>query len=231
VKRTRRSMKGKVPVSRDYIEGLLDRVNGLDYGVKIGGHGLDPETQRLRNKALIGFLYLSARRISEVVGLRDSGSATRQAQRLPGVMLEDIRYDTQAGRPVMIISCRILKKAKPEFGDVVIDLKEEPFIGWIEKWIKYQTGAGENKLFPLARSRAYQILKQIDPAIVGPHWFRHARCSHLVSEGGLDAYQLTERVGFWADIGPSVAYVHGSVDVYLDAAERARKKRGVSNEI
>jgi hypothetical protein len=218
-------MKGKVPVSRGFIEALLDRVNGLDYGVQVGGHGLDPEIQRTRNKALIGFLYLSARRISEVVGFSGPSLAKRPPVMLPGIMLEDIRYDTQAGRPVMIISCRILKKAKPEFGDVVIDLKEEPFIGWIRRWIKYQTGAGENKLFPLARSRVYQILKQIDPAIVGPHWFRHARCSHLVSEGGLDAYQLTERVGFWADIGPSVAYVHGSVDVYLDAAEKARKSR------
>lgn len=225
MKSTRRSMKRKAPVSRGYIEGLLDRVNELDYGVQVGGHGLSPEIQRLRNKALIGFLYLSARRISEVVGLLDPGSATRLSQRLPGVMLEDIKYDTLSGHPVMIVNCRILKKANPEYGDVIIDLREKPFIGWIEKWIKYQTRVGENKLFPLARSRAYQILKQIDPAIVGPHWFRHARCSHLVSEGGLDAYQLAERVGFWTSIEPSVAYVHGSVDVYLNAAEKARKSR------
>lgn len=215
-------MRRAVPVSRAYIEALLPRVDALDYGVSVRG-GLDPASQRLRNKALIAFLYLSARRISEVVGLVSHPSADAPLERLPGVMLKDIRYDTLAGRPVMIVRCRILKKRKPEYGEVIIDLDEAPFIHWVKLWVKHQEAAGEPSLFPMSRSRAYQILQQIDPAIVGPHWFRHARCSHL-ADSGLDVYQLTERVGFWNNITPSINYVHGRVTTYLDALAKAREE-------
>ena len=213
-------MKRKAPPSREYLEGVLDRVNTMDYGVAIGG-GLSVEEQRLRNKALIAFLYLSARRISEVVGLVSHSSAHTPPERLPGIMLKDIRHDTLEGVPVMIVNCRILKKHKPEYGEVIIALAEAPFIEWLQLWITHQREAGEDKLFPISRVRAYQIIQQIDPSIVGPHWFRHARCSHLV-DGGLDAYQLAERVGFWASIAPSISYVHGRVSTYLDASAKAR---------
>jgi len=46
------------------------------------------------------------------------------------------------------------------------------------------------------------------------------RLSHLAET--LGPYQLNERIGFWENIDPAVAYVHGRVSDYLEACEKAR---------
>lgn len=80
----RRSMKDVAPVSRDYIRMLVDKFDTIQYGESIRG-GLSPEEQRHRNKALTSLLYLSARRVSEIVGRKYKGDIHK------GVMLSDFR--------------------------------------------------------------------------------------------------------------------------------------------
>jgi len=215
--RKRRSMEGTVPVSRRYLINLLDKVDRQEYGTRIGG-GLNPNEQRLRNKALISLLYLSARRISEVVGLRRGGETIYK-----GVRLSDIDLDGEldSGEKVINITFQIIKKKKPKVIEFPLDYEDEPFITHILSWINHQKKAGEDKLFPLTQARSYQILQNLDPRIVGNHWFRHQRLSHLART--LNPYQLRERVGHWESIEPAVAYVHGRIADYMKAVKEARK--------
>jgi hypothetical protein len=174
-----------------------------------------------QNKSLISLLYLSARRISEIVGRKYKGFIYE------GVKLKDFREDTLESRDVLIMNCLILKKwhrktDEPKIirKDVIMDMGDAPFIEHILTWREHQQEAAKEKFMPITRSRAYQILQQIDQRIVGPHWFRHMRLSHLAET--LSPYQLNERIGFWESIDPAVAYVHGRVSDYLEACEKAR---------
>jgi hypothetical protein len=216
----RRKMEGYAPVSRDFIRILVDKVDGIDYGNSMI-RDLSPEEQKLRNKALISILYLGARRISEIVGRSYKGDIYE------GIKLTDFSFTTLEGREVMFIRCRILKKwrrkeDKPKLfeADVILDMKDAPFISHILAWLDHQKEKGEEKYMVINRSRAYQILHQIDSRIVGPHWFRHMRLTHLAEH--LNPYQLKQRIGFWESIDPAVAYVHGRVGDYLEAVEYAR---------
>ena len=224
-RRPRRKMRGLAPVSRDYIRMLLDKIDTIQYGEALGG--LSVAEQRLRNKALVSLLYLSARRISEVVGRTYKGDVCK------GLFLEDFRKDTLDGGRVQIISFRILKKWKRKvdqprivYADVIIDMNDKPFIEYIRRWWNHLYDLRQNvrqKYMPISRSRAYQIVREIDDRIIGPHWFRHQRLSHLAET--LSPFQLNERIGFWESIDPAIAYVHGSVGKYLDACKKARRRK------
>jgi len=166
-------------------------------------------------------LYLSARRISEIVGRRYKGFTSE------GVLIKDFREDTLEGKEVLIMNCLILKKWKRKEDeprivrkDVIMDMSDAPFIEYIQAWRDHKEEKGKVKFMCITRSRAYQILKQIEPRIVGPHWFRHMRLSHLAET--LSPYQLNERIGFWESIDPAMAYIHGRVGEYLEACEKAR---------
>jgi hypothetical protein len=204
----------------EWVLGVSKKKIKKGYGESICG-GLSPEEQRQRNKALTSLLYLSARRVSEIVGRKYKDYV------YDGVMLSDFREDILDGQDVLIMNCRILKKwnrkkdvAKIHYGDVIMDMADEPFIGHILSWLERQKEEGEIKYVSLGRNRVYKILHELSPKIVGPHWLRHMRLTHLAET--LDIYELKSRIGFWESIDPAVAYVHGRVGKYLDACKAAR---------
>ena len=219
-------MRGTIPVSRAYIVSTVRRIDSIPYKTRVGG-GLEPEIQRLRNKGLVSFLYLSARRVSEFTGriLRDSNGNVIDHWR--GLYHSDIRYDKFRGRDTMITSFRILKKGTIKFGirdqrgEVALSLDDEPFIRCIQNWLEYSEPMG-GRVFQLTPYGIYQIIQRIDPKIVGPHWFRHMRLSHLAET--LNPYQLNERIGHWESLDPALSYVHGRLEDYFDAVDQARLK-------
>jgi len=200
----------------------VDKFDVLKYGYSIKG-GLSEKQQRQRNKALVSLLYLSARRVSEIVGRSYKGDV------YDGVIVKNFRFGKLEGVDVLIMNCRILKKWKQKvdtargvYADVIMDIADDPFISHVLDWLDHQKADGTDvKYMPISRSRVYQILQKLDPRIVGPHWFRHQRLSHLAEY--LNPYQLKERIGFWEKIDPAVAYVHGRVSQYLEAIKNARK--------
>lgn len=225
--RRRRSMKGIAPVSRDYIEGIVEKVDNMNYGHPFAFGDCTPEEQKMRNKALVSLLYLSARRISEIVG------RTYKGYTYEGVKVKDFREGTIKGKDVLIMSCEIIKKwravekgsveRKPlgQKRDVVMLMDEEPFITHILTWLDHQSKYGdETKYMQISSTRAYQILHDLDPQIIGNHWFRHMRLTHLAET--LNPYQLTEQIGFWEKIDPSMAYIHGRAEDYFEACRKAR---------
>lgn len=227
----RRSMEGTAPVSRNHIKYLVRKIDGMNYGMPFARGDCSPSEQKLRNKALASLLYLSARRISEIVG------RTYKGYTYEGVLVRDFREEEYEGEEVLIMNCEILKKWRQiEVGsterkplekryDVVMLMDEEPFMTHILAWLDHQKRYGEEtKYMPISSTRAYQILQQLDPQIVGNHWFRHMRLTHLAES--LNPYQLAQKIGFWEGIEPSMAYIHGRAKDYYEACRKAREDGG-----
>lgn len=213
----RRSTKGLVPVSFQYIQNLVKKVDETYY----------TEDLKLRNKALIILVYYSARRISEILGRTlplKMGKAVIGEDVWEGVKVKHCRFDKRKGRNILVMKCRILKKGKAHpdsirkvFSEVALD-SEWPLMDIFLEWFERQKTKGKDtKLFNIGRSRAYQIIHELDKN-AWLHWLRHQRLSHLGD--ALNPYQLTERIGFWESIAPSMSYVHGRMDTYLDAGDQ-----------
>lgn len=203
-----------VPVSFDYIKALVRKADKTKY----------PAYMKVRNKALIVLLYYSARRISEVLGRKlvlEDGSVDTW----PGLKVKDFRFDKRKGRDTMIMHIRILKKGKAKRKSIrevyreVVLYCDWPLMDLFLDWSKDRSQHGpETKLFNIGRSRAYQILAELDKRVIGTHWLRHQRLSHMADF--LTPYQLNERLGFWESLAPSISYVHGRVGAYLDAGDK-----------
>jgi hypothetical protein len=217
------------PVPREYVVALLDRIDETEYGWQVGGGKFSPKEQKMRNKALVSLLYLSARRISELVGrtyTTKPGKRRKRRKRLVwrGVKVSDFSKMKIEGRDVLVMKCEILKKSRRRPADVILSMEDHPFIDHITVWIDYlrERYGEDTKLFDINRFRCFQLLKQLDPNI-NNHWFRHMRLSHLAEY--LNPYQLTERIGFWESVQPAINYVHGRVSDYLEAVENICERR------
>jgi len=211
----RRSMYGTVPVSFQFIQQLVDKVDKTKYGSDL----------KLRNKALIVLLYYSARRISEIVG-RTLELKNGTVDKWRGVTVKDFRFDTRNGRDIMVMRVRILKKGKAKADSIrnvyreVIMRCDWPLMDLFLDWFDVCEEEGpDTKLFDINRTRAYQILKELDKRVVGNHWLRHQRLSHMAEH--LNPFELNERIGFWERLDPAISYVHGRIATYLDAGDKA----------
>jgi len=210
----RRSTYGMVPVGFQYIEGLIKKVDKTGY----------TENLKRRNKALIVLLYYSARRISEILG-RKLKLDTGDLDVWQGVSVKDFRFDTRNGRDIAIMRVRILKKGKAEKESIRKVFREVamrcdwPLMPLFLEWFEDRKKQGDNtKLFNIGRSRAFQILQELDKRVIGNHWFRHQRLSHMAEH--LTPFELNERLGFWERIDPAISYVHGRIGTYLDAGDK-----------
>lgn len=244
----RRKMEYIAPVDRDYVVGLLEKVDSTEYGTTIRGSGLSSSEQKLRNKALISTLYLTNRRISELVGRIYAKHGMFDDYK--GTLCRNFRLSAMGEENVLIMNCRILKKWNKKEGkarivraDTVMFLEDEPFILHILDWLQHRVGELEFKHFienkriskkyleddvespwnerfiRITQARSWQIFNKLDPEIVGSHWMRHMRLTHLAEY--MNPYEL-RKVGRWESIDPAIAYVHGKFSKYADACKKAR---------
>lgn len=103
---------------------------------------------------------------------------------------------------MLIMKVKILKKRKKTEKVLQMIRKDSPFIEHVLRWIEHQKKKYEKKdvkLFDICRSRAWQILKELDPDIFN-HWLRHQRLSHYAEF--MSPYELRARVDFWETIQP-----------------------------
>ena len=205
----RRSTKGLITVRRNYIENLISKVDVMDYGFGLKS-GLTPKEQRMRNKALIALLYLSARRISEIVG-RTKKLPNGDLDVWEGVTLEDFRFGEVENEKIMRMRIRVLKRGRVAKGlKVVMDYVDirlsDPLSKYIIDWLNYCKQNDYNKPFDLTRQRVWQILHELDPNI-WTHWFRHQRLTHLSDV--MDPFELKDFAKF-ARLETALNYVHKS---------------------
>jgi hypothetical protein len=216
-----------------YIINLIEKVDQQHYGFSVQ-KGLSEEEQKMRNKALISLLYLSARRISELVGRKLVDPETGKVVDVwEGIRVSSFQVRQVAGRKTLIMRCRILKKGriktwrkkgkfKIKTAEVELSLEDKPFIDYVLEWLRYvaETKGADALLFDMDRTRAFQILRDLDSEVWN-HWLRHQRLSHLGEF--LNPYQLRRHIGFWESLEPALAYVHGRERAYFDALRRARQ--------
>ena len=218
----RRTASTLVPVHRTYIQKLIKKVDTTHYEKWI----------KDRNKALIALTYLSGRRISELCGrvLKEKFSG-QIVDICEGVKKKDFRFDVLNNQPIVIMRCRILKKGRvinrrtrlpnsffPKVWKDVIMLRKDPFMKYVLHW-RQSCGKGNSKLFNFKRSRAYQIIKELDSE-VWLHWLRHQRFSHLAKS--MTPYQLRE-FAHWSSLEPAMNYIHAEPSATLLAIQKADK--------
>lgn len=171
----RRSAKGLIPVTLDYIAGLCEKA------------------KRTREACLIAFLYLSGRRINEVLHLKKS----------------DLIFESE----YLTFETVILKRKEKPKERIAIDtlsVSGKLLFPYIEKHL--ETLETNSYLFPsrkgghITRQSAHRLLRGIDRG-VWCHWFRHMRFTHFVQHNN-DPFALRE-FAKWRTLEHAINYVHG----------------------
>jgi integrase len=232
VRTKKRSTESLIPVSMSYIVGLCEKVDNQSH--EANSKGLNGEEQKLRNKALISLLYLSARRVSELCGRTLKEKDTGQIVDVwEGVKVKDFRVLKRTSHKSIIMRVRILKKGRistwrekgslpAKVRELELSLKDKPFIDHVLNWLVYlgKKQGEEALLFDIDRTQAWRNLHTLD-ADVWNHWLRHMRLSHLGEF--LNPYELQNKIGFWESIEPAIHYVHSREKPYQKALDKARK--------
>lgn len=182
---TRRTAKGLAPIPRAYIEKLIKK------------------TPELRVKALVALLYLTGKRIGELLPTQPSDYKRRKYLRREmlyvHVQLEKkgtVRHPTEKHPHP--------KLRPPQFADIPIIMRD-PFTKHILNWLDFRKEHPHRHLFGFGtRQRAWQILTTLDKDI-WVHWFRHMRFSHLSET--MNPYELKDFADF-ETLEPAVSYVH-----------------------
>jgi len=224
--RPRRKAEEISPVRRSYILSLIKKVDEQHYGhapIKRNPHerALTPEEQKMRNKALIALLYLSGRRISELVG-RTYVFPDGRVDVWEGVYTSDFSFKRVAEENVLAMRYRVLKRrSKIEEAEAHLRLAD-PLTKYVLDWIAYlKEKYGEDiKLFQITRQRAWQIVTELDPN-VWLHWFRHQRLTHAASV--MSPYEL-KQFGRFARLETAMNYVHTSPARQLQALSEADRQ-------
>jgi len=119
--------------------------------------------------------------------------------------LEDLRYQALisfiylTGARVEEV-CKYIPRAIP-----ILIKKEQKFMEIIKEYLN--TLNEDDPLFPIVRSRAYQIMSKVG---LFPHYLRHLRLTHLTIEYGFRVAELMEFTG-WGSSHSADSYIHLNV--------------------
>ena len=160
-------MSGKRALSRSEVEAMVSRA------------------ERLRDKAFIAFLYLSAARVGEVC----------RRLRREDFWVEDsfllVKLPTEKNRDV--------------------DKRLVPMPLWdplTQVVLRYlETLRPDEVCWPFSQQYARKLVKKLGGPHVHPHLFRHSRVTHLIVEYGLNQFELKRFAG-WSDVRPVKFYEH-----------------------
>lgn len=155
---------------------------------------LSMERIPLRVKALISFLYLTGCRISEALEIKKSQLQKETRGNTEFLMIYDVNVLKRRGN---------VKNTKP------INIKKEKF--YVNCLINYLDKNKSEWLFPSLRGNHIKprwarrlIYKQTR---LFPHYFRHLRNTHLITNYGFNSWQLRQ-FNKWASPGTAEHYVH-----------------------
>lgn len=196
------------------------------------------EVKRLRDQALLSFIYLTGCRIQEVVYYRKEKNPHRQVVKkieqedgsIKRIKVHEPIEQTQVlGEPIkkrqleiknnliLIHDVRCLKRKQKKYRTIPIVIRDQEidFINIIQKYIK--TLEPEEPLFSINRRRAFAIAENAGFYL---HYLRHLRATHLAVHDGFNTEELKKFFG-WTDANTATNYVH------LDVRDLANKMRGV----
>ena len=160
-----------------------------------------------KERALIVMLYLTGARISEIVRELRKSDIHRVEGSIGKFLVIRIRvlkkYDIVEKIKIDEDHKKFITKGRIEYRNVPINIeKDRRFIQLARSWIK---GKGKNDiLFQFNRQFAWRIVRRYG---FMPHYLRHLRLTHLVSERGFTDQDLVQFTG-WADSKPAKIYTH-----------------------
>ena len=161
---------------------------------------------RLQDQALASFIYLTAARISEVLGNKD----------IDPLKAWQVEQEEEAGQVILVVqNLPMLKRRELYHRNVPITIKgNQPFSNYILEWMKSENLEGDDKVFPISRVQTYRIFT--DELELFPHCLRYLRLNHLMYRYSFNTAELQEFVG-WGSANSSAGYVN------LDWRHIARK--------
>lgn len=164
----------------------------------------------IKVKAMVAFIYLTACRVSEMVGHREYviEEDIKVEKWHNTIQKQDIEFIEQDGKPFALIHNVVIlkrRKAIELHRTIPINLEREK-----ELWAYVQAYLDtlpypEMYLFKMERTTAYKKIRF--GTGYWPHYFRHARITNLVKEYGFDVIGLVNFTG-WAKPEMAMEYAH-----------------------
>ena len=179
---------------------------------------------KLETKALLSLMYVTGGRISEVLLLRPM----------------DIHHSEGEDSIAIDMVTKKNKKSKNRVVPVILNPIELEMMRIAKKYIAAREIKTVDKIFPFGQNKAWRKLKMIKisirvttpegerqeeyPLALYPHYFRHCRATHFVTLYHLNAFELTNVMG-WSDARPAEVYVHLDSSHIADTMRREYKKK------
>ena len=209
-------------------------------------HSINSST-KVRDKALVAFVYLTGARISEILGTIKCSSKYKKSDISKGTpykIREPLKREEYKVEPLKkesvevnfeddIIRVYNVICLKRKFENIrrtipIIISQERPFVDIFLKY--YNTLEDGQPLFKINRQRAWQIMnknmvKKIDGKEVRlfNHFMIHERCSHLAAQKNFNPLDLQKFRG-WRNTSQASVYAH------LNTEDLANKMRGSKSE-
>jgi len=145
------------------------------------------EIEDKKVRALFSILYLTAARISEVV---------RRMEK------KDIEIIEKDGKKIMLVTLFNEKNKQRKIKKIPINIeKEYPLV---VAFLEYVDSIEDDVIFKFSRKHAFKLLRKY--VGVNPHYIRHIRLTHLVTEFNFNEYELKIFAG-WTDTRPAKSYI------------------------
>jgi len=151
-------------------------------------------------RALVGLVYLTGGRISELI------QSNRYGRHMDSIKRSQIDLETYDGHNIVKITIRNLKKRKDKNAFKIIPIplditSNRVMFDLIWPYIKEKSG--EEELFPYGYTKAMKIINKTTGW--NPHWIRHIRTNHLLVHFDFKEEQVRLHMG-WTDLRPMTKY-------------------------
>ncbi|MEM2175196.1 MAG: tyrosine-type recombinase/integrase [Candidatus Micrarchaeia archaeon] len=145
----------------------------------------------LKWKALFSLVYLTAARINEVIQVTTP---------------EDFRIIERDGRKILLITLYNEKHKKRKIKKIPIvpvNIVERKLANYVIEYTNLFSDV-KDVMWNISHQRAWKIFKKY--LKMNPHFLRHIRLTHLVTEYNFNEHELKMYAG-WTDTRPSSRYV------------------------
>jgi integrase len=162
-------------------------------------------------KVFIGIYYTGAR-AGEIIQLKKNQIYIDSLK--PDFI--NIDLPTEKNRRVHLRTITIHKDLEPIGFNLFNALKGDSDL---PAFPRYPSGVSVTSYLRYMRKKANVLFGKIGGVIVAPHFFRHARATHLVKDFGFTSHELRQYMG-WSDDRMGSVYVHLDKGALQSAFER-----------